>query len=82
MISIHAPRAGGDKDKAYDNATTAEISIHAPRAGGDDAFTIVNDKQNDISIHAPRAGGDEPQGQHRRQGYRHFNPRPPCGGRP
>ena len=34
-ISIHAPRAGGDKDKAYDNATTAEISIHAPRAGGD-----------------------------------------------
>ena len=36
-ISIHAPRAGRDKDNLL--AETAElISIHAPRAGRDVAF--------------------------------------------
>ena len=33
-ISIHAPRAGGDQDRA-NVATQMRISIHAPRAGGD-----------------------------------------------
>ena len=34
MISIHAPRAGGDKKRLF-IAKYEGISIHAPRAGGD-----------------------------------------------
>ena len=35
IISIHAPRAGGDFIPRYHNGKGVEISIHAPRAGGD-----------------------------------------------
>ena len=55
------------------------ISIHAPRAGGD-AFVRKLDAQGNISIHAPRAGGDSAAGCSMPT-RRHFNPRPPCGGR-
>ena len=34
VISIHAPREGGDKVTGY-NVFITEISIHAPREGGD-----------------------------------------------
>ena len=34
IISIHAPREGGDNDNAFD-IRLANISIHAPREGGD-----------------------------------------------
>ena len=34
MISIHAPREGGDVKNDYPNAFI-KISIHAPREGGD-----------------------------------------------
>ena len=56
IISIHAPRAGGD-EKTMSKEHIERISIHAPRAGGDGAITgtialLI------ISIHAPRAGGD------------------------
>ena len=34
MISIHAPREGGDADSAPE-VTQHRISIHAPREGGD-----------------------------------------------
>ena len=34
LISIHAPREGGDNDNAFD-IRLANISIHAPREGGD-----------------------------------------------
>ena len=58
----------------------SHISIHAPRAGGDLASSPWT-YHKIISIHAPRAGGDRsgPRS-HPRSG--HFNPRPPCGGRP
>ena len=126
LISIHAPRAGGDIiDSRY--PSMGLISIHAPRAGGDPvegwearettlfqstppvrgATLPPGDRQplgNVISIHAPRAGGDDGGGKGAlvqtefqstppvrgatlREPYTgvcaaHFNPRPPCGGRP
>ena len=57
MISIHAPRAGGDKSVLLRGAP-GYISIHAPRAGGDKDLELHVAKQGIISIHAPRAGGD------------------------
>ena len=35
VISIHAPRAGGDEWEALIHEWIHNISIHAPRAGGD-----------------------------------------------
>ena len=35
MISIHAPREGGDVTLWYGSSTYDTISIHAPREGGD-----------------------------------------------
>ena len=57
VISIHAPREGGDGDVWCKYHWDREISIHAPREGGD------QDEQDNledfnISIHAPREGGD------------------------
>ena len=56
MISIHAPRAGGDAGY-YPFRIYPFISIHAPRAGGDLTSKEFGINQA-ISIHAPRAGGD------------------------
>ena len=79
MISIHAPRAGGDGHKDLKQSRRETISIHAPREGGDGGDPAQN-RDPVISIHAPREGGD--------QGYHlqictntDFNPRPPRGGR-
>ena len=55
------------------------ISIHAPREGGDYVFAASN-KTAAISIHAPREGGDC-TGRYIARPCRHFNPRPPRGGR-
>ena len=38
VISIHAPREGGDFAFAYVVNTDNSISIHAPRKGGDSVF--------------------------------------------
>ena len=56
------------------------ISIHAPRVGGDLSVLPAQRLVPNISIHAPRVGGDPslPESSPR---PRHFNPRPPCGGR-
>ena len=69
VISIHAPRVGGDGGYQFRLFPGGEISIHAPRVGGDRGRD-PRYPDGGISIHAPRVGGD------------HFNPRPPCGGRP
>ena len=59
LISIHAPREGGDDANAY-AWTLIGISIHAPREGGDDAGAGIEPAAQDaISIHAPREGGDK-----------------------
>ena len=59
-ISIHAPRAGGDKRKYNSKTYERLISIHAPRAGGDVQLDYKLHVGQVISIHAPRAGGDIP----------------------
>ena len=56
-ISIHAPREGGDVQKAMEQYKEW-ISIHAPREGGDKGFFLPFPIQLMISIHAPREGGD------------------------
>ena len=57
MISIHAPREGGDATWAIMSPTPSRISIHAPREGGDCKRVLI-DMLARISIHAPREGGD------------------------
>ena len=57
LISIHAPRVGGDITGMSYRRAKREISIHAPRVGGD-PFHAKPDILLDISIHAPRVGGD------------------------
>ena len=56
IISIHAPREGGDYFMAA-LLTSLGISIHAPREGGD-MFLRRGSRHFLISIHAPREGGD------------------------
>ena len=79
LISIHAPREGGDHIYPSLTCRNIGISIHAPREGGDGANQVVR-QLTKISIHAPREGGDcasrEPIGV-----TTDFNPRPPRGGR-
>ena len=57
LISIHAPRVGGDVHGGY-KFEQIRISIHAPRVGGDPRLPVVEIKGQGISIHAPRVGGD------------------------
>ena len=79
LISIHAPREGGDQEITDAGYLTDDISIHAPREGGDESrnsqFAITL-----ISIHAPREGGDA-AAEKRKSRRPDFNPRPPRGGR-
>ncbi len=56
LVSIHAPRAGGDVILMLGQRTVL-VSIHAPRAGGDDTLRRLLPLHK-VSIHAPRAGGD------------------------
>ena len=58
IISIHAPREGGDDSTYRVGITQDYISIHAPREGGDRCRTQIHSEGLKISIHAPREGGD------------------------
>ena len=62
MISIHAPREGGDSVGRRKRCAEQGISIHAPREGGDEYDPIENYNRF-ISIHAPREGGDSKDAQ-------------------
>ena len=62
VISIHAPREGGDEQLIGGVDTLFKISIHAPREGGDQA-SGYEDVAFLISIHAPREGGDSKDAQ-------------------
>ena len=61
-------------------ARTCNISIHALRGEGDEILAIDGSVPV-ISIHALRGEGDYHQSRRDHQD-RHFNPRPPWGGRP
>ena len=78
MISIHAPREGGDLVQPV-HAPAILISIHAPREGGDSLYKAVAVFSR-ISIHAPREGGDTCRSAWM-TAPPDFNPRPPRGGR-
>ena len=80
VISIHALRGEGDLAVIVNIQAHAHISIHALRGEGD---KVLGCRAGNlcISIHALRGEGDGspplPSSI-----YRHFNPRPPWGGRP
>ena len=63
----HAPERSG----RFQSTSPVRGTTLAERCGG----VVV-----DISIHVPRAGDDHDRSNREGQ-YRHFNPRPPCGGR-
>ena len=58
VISIHAPRVGGDPPCSFLASLPIVISIHAPRVGGD-LIDCPMRGIREISIHAPRVGGDK-----------------------
>ena len=74
------PPCGGRHGEFYEDFNRAFISIHGPRVGADGSDCWGRRNPDGISIHGPRVGADR-----RRRGLpgrrRHFNPRPPCGGR-
>ena len=56
LVSIHAPRAGCDRERLM-RVGGKYVSIHAPRAGCDSISKgVIN--ETTVSIHAPRAGCD------------------------
>ena len=80
LISIHAPREGGDH---YLPEVLDRGSYFNPRPPRGGRLLQYNDPEEsqEISIHAPREGGDYLRsGGWPRSLY--FNPRPPRGGRP
>ena len=79
QISIHAPRAGSDRDTSR-GTSSVTISIHAPRAGSD---LLHGDRAAQKGYFNPRS----PCGERRCcpgavRGVDYFNPRSPCGERP
>ena len=81
MISIHAPREGGDCKRIEQEAYNRIISIHAPREGGD-LLSLAACLVLPVFQSTPPARGATKDD---RKGYgnsRNFNPRPPRGGRP
>ena len=77
-ISIHALRGEGDPCGSV-KRDFGGISIHALRGEGDRANRLRRSKQG-ISIHALRGEGDD-KAELINKINKHFNPRPPWGGR-
>ena len=79
-ISIHAPRAGGDL-LAHIITHPLCISIHAPRAEGDGEQEFGRLIYS-LFQSTPPVWGATILARLRSRSCLHFNPRPPCGGRP
>ena len=78
-VSIHAPRAGGDR--LFDVvAVRFDVSIHAPRAGGDGP--TWKDSYNCMRFNPRPPRGGRHVSRFRFAILSGFNPRPPRGGRP
>ncbi len=79
IISIHAPREGGDQT-AKDADAATDISIHAPREGGDPKISKPTANSGKFQSTPPARGATFVYGC---SAYfsGHFNPRPPRGGR-
>ena len=79
VISIHAPREGGDCGRFHD-LRRGGISIHAPREGGD--VSPPRDCSRDAEFQStPPARGATQRGDQLAVTHHDFNPRPPRGGR-
>ena len=57
IISIHAPREGGDGGKFMKSSRTWDFNPRPPRGGRRKEESMVK-TMTIISIHAPREGGD------------------------
>ena len=79
VISIHAPRVGGDAAAFAPAMSAANFNPRPPRGGRHDPPGVPA-VGADISIHAPREGGDF-TALSTNFVFLHFNPRPPRGGR-
>ena len=79
MISIHAPREGGDLTIPALWPNDPNFNPRPPRGGRLRAYRFMSNKAY-ISIHAPREGGDL-KNQIEFIVFNDFNPRPPRGGR-
>ena len=53
LISIHAPREGGDVADLPSQHQSPAISIHAPREGGDDRGRLLALGDNDFNPRPP-----------------------------
>ena len=79
LISIHAPREGGDIKPHVQFMHTQNFNPRPPRGG---RLNFLNGLLEGlaISIHAPREGGDM-WSERNITRKKNFNPRPPRGGR-
>ena len=59
VISIHAPREGGDRSCPVLSAARTHFNPRPPR-GGRLVHFCLSGSPDKISIHAPREGGDLP----------------------
>ena len=80
IISIHAPREGGDQT-AKDADAATDISIHAPREGGDPKISKPTANSGKFQSTPPARGATSVVFALTFK-LIHFNPRPPRGGRP
>ena len=80
MISIHAPREGGDRRSSPFPLSEFVISIHAPREGGDSKI-VETDSLYELFQSTPPARGATIAKNRPRSASLYFNPRPPRGGR-
>ena len=81
LISIHAPREGGDALTVSLWYYTESISIHAPREGGDKKSAPLLLRGHKFQSTPPARGATSPAAL-RSSNCFYFNPRPPRGGRP
>ena len=62
LISIHAPREGGDVKIGQDRSIISIISIHAPREGGDCTHLAERSVIWNFNPRPPRGGRPAPRG--------------------
>ena len=58
IISIHAPREGGDAMTSVMLACFRKFQSTPPAKGATSVTDLVSEGDSGISIHAPREGGD------------------------
>ena len=80
VISIHAPRAGGDAHDTLAVCFTAQFQSTPPVRGA--TLYRVTKKERWTFQSTPPVRGATATGKYQAEIFEDFNPRPPCGGRP